>query len=97
MSGGSFNYKYTTFKYDYAGRMLDAELDEMMEDLSKVLRDLEWYTDGDIGEDTYRETILDFKRKWFKRSEADIKKMIEEQFNKTKQELLSTLKYTIDE
>lgn len=97
MSGGSFNYLYARLESYYAGRMLDAELDEMVKDLSAVLHDLEWYTDGDIGEDTYRETVLDFKKKWFNRSEADIKKMIEEQFNKTKQELLLTLKYTIDE
>lgn len=97
MSGGSFNYQYARLENYYASRMLDAELDEMIIDLSKVLHDLEWYTDGDISEDTYRETVLDFKRKWFNRSEADIKKMIEEQFNKTKQELLLTLKYTIDE
>ena len=97
MSGGSFNHKYTTFEYDYAGRMLDAELDEMMIAISKVIHDLESYNHRDISEETYRETVLDFKRKWFERSEADIKKMIEEQFNKTKQELLLTFKYTIDE
>lgn len=97
MSGGSFNYQYARLENYYAGRMLDAELDEMIIDLSKVLHDLEWYTDGDISEEVYRKTVLDFKRKWFNRSEADIEKMIEEQFNKTKQELLLTLKYTIDE
>ena len=97
MSGGSFNYQYARFKDYYAGQMLDAELNEMVKDLSTVLHDLEWYTSGDIREDTYRKTVLDFKRKWFNRTEADIKKMIENQFDKTKQELLLTLKYTMEE
>ena len=30
MSGGSYNYGYSTVEYTYVGEMLDSELNEMM-------------------------------------------------------------------
>lgn len=71
MSGGSFNYSYYTIQNEYCGRMEDAELDEMMDDLVDLLHDLEWWKSGDYGEDTYRETVKKFKDKWFKQSRTE--------------------------
>lgn len=93
MSGGSYNYGYSTVEYTYVGEMKDTELNEMMKDLVQVLHDLEWYVDCDISEETYRETVTKFKSKWFKRRKCDIEKLVNEEFEKKKQELLKELEY----
>ena len=64
MSGGSYNYEYSRVKDEYCERMFDDELNDMMEDLVKVLHDLEWWQSGDCGEDDYRESVKQFKDKW---------------------------------
>lgn len=71
MSGGHFNYTCYTVENEYCGRMEDAELDEMMDDLVDLLHDLEWWKSGDYGEDSYRETVKKFKDKWFKQSRTE--------------------------
>jgi hypothetical protein len=93
MSGGSYNYGYSTVEYTYVGEMKDTELNEMMKDLVQVLHDLEWYVDCDISEETYRETVTKFKSKWFKRRKCDIEALVNEEFEKKKQELLKELEY----
>lgn len=65
MSGGSFDYLFYRVEDSYVGNMNDIDLNEMMKDLIKVLHDLEWYESGDIGEETYKETVNAFKGKWF--------------------------------
>lgn len=64
MSGGSFGYMYNEFKEMYAGEMKDKDLDELVADLSQVLHDLEWWQSSDIGEESYRKTVDEFKKKW---------------------------------
>lgn len=93
MSGGSYNYGYSTVEYTYVGEMKDTELNEMMKDLVQVLHDLEWYVDCDISEETYRETVTKFKSKWFKRRKCDIEELVNEVFENKKQELLKELEY----
>lgn len=93
MSGGSYGYGYSTIEYEYVGRMKDTELNEMMKDLVEVLHDLEWYVDCDISEEQYRETVTKFKSKWFKRRKCDIETLVNEEFEKKKQELLKELEY----
>ena len=93
MSGGSYNYGYSTVEYTYLGEMKDTELNEMMKDLVQVLHDLEWYVDCDISEEQYRETVTKFKSKWFKRRKCDIEALVNEEFEKKKQELLKELEY----
>ncbi|MDB7990528.1 hypothetical protein PND93_02875 [Faecalicoccus pleomorphus] len=93
MSGGSYNYGYSTVEYTYVGEMKDTELNEMMKDLVQVLHDLEWYVDCDISEETYRETVTKFKSKWFKRRKYDIEALVNEVFENKKQELLKELEY----
>ena len=89
----SYNSIYITVKYDLVGYMYDTELDRMMEDLVPVLEDLEMWQEGDIGEEQYRETVTEFKSKWFKRSKCDIEELVNEEFEKKKQELLKELEY----
>ena len=93
MSGGSYNYGYSTVEYTYVGEMQDTELNEMMKDLVEVLHDLEWYVDCDISEEQYRETVTKFKSKWFKRRKCDIEELVNEVFENKKQELLKELEY----
>lgn len=89
----SYNSIYITVKYDLVGYMYDTELDRMMEDLVPVLEDLESWQEGDIGEEEYRETVTEFKSKWFKRRKCDIEELVNEEFEKKKQELLKELEY----
>lgn len=93
MSGGSYNYIFTNIEYDLVGRMYDTELNEMMKDLVEVLHDLEWWISGDIGEERYRESVTKFKSKWFKRRKCDIEELVNEEFEKKKEELLKELEY----
>lgn len=88
-----YNGIYLTVKYDLVGYMYDTELDRMMKDLVPVLEDLEKWQEGDIGEEQYRETVTKFKRKWFKRRKCDIEALVNEEFEKKKQELLKELEY----
>lgn len=90
MSGGSFDY--LCYRIDEcSGKMHDIELDDMMHDLSDVLHDLEWLTDGDISEDQYRETVRRFKDKWFKASKKAryerLKSYVDERMESVKTEL----------
>lgn len=92
MSGGTFNYGYLDLER-YIGKMADSQLNGMIKDLVEVLHDIEWWTDGDIDEEEYRKTVTEFKKKWFKQKDADIKAYIEEQFEQKKEELLKELEY----
>lgn len=97
MSGGSYNYMYCRIEDEYAGRMFDSQLNEMMKDLVKVLHDLEWWQSSDTGEDTYRMAVTEFKKKWFKQTKIDVQKQIESEFEKTKDELMKEFKYLNDD
>ena len=65
MSGGSYDYACFKFHQEYAGNMFDDELDELVEDFYGILHDVEWWQSGDIGEEKYRKTCAEFKKKWF--------------------------------
>lgn len=71
MSGGHFDYEYCTIENTYCGNMEDRELNDMMVDLVKLLKDLEWYMSGDTSSVEYRESVVEFKRKWFKGDRAE--------------------------
>lgn len=88
-----YNSIYLTVKYDLVGYMYDSELNQMMKDLVPVLEDLEKWQESDISEERYRETVTKFKRKWFKRRKCDIEALVNEEFEKKKQELLKELEY----
>ena len=65
MSGGSFDYMFYKVEEAYCGHMEDEELDGMMCDLCKLLKELEWYVSSDTSEEQYRAEIKSFKAKWF--------------------------------
>lgn len=64
MSGGSFNYMYERILDNYYNEMQDCEMNDLIMDLCAVLHDLEWWQSGDYGEDEYRKSVEDFKKKW---------------------------------
>ena len=72
MSGGSYDYKCYTFEDYYVGNMFDEELNELCKDLTKVLRDVEWWQSADISEESYRETVQKFKKKWLRQYNKDL-------------------------
>lgn len=65
MSGGHFNYMYSSIEDMYKGQLLDPDLNEMFKDFINLLHDLEWYESGDTDEEDYFETVSKFKKKWF--------------------------------
>lgn len=70
MSGGSMDYIY--YRVEEAASMCeDAELADLLRDAANVLHDEEWWESGDCSEDTYRESLAEFKAKWFKGDRAD--------------------------
>lgn len=96
MSGGSYNYMYSRINDEYVGRMHDSQLDAMMKDLVDLLHDLEWWMSCDYSEDTYRKSVTEFKKKWFKQTKIDVQKQIESEFERTKNQLLKELDYLKD-
>ena len=97
MSGGSYSYVYCQVENECVGRMFDRQLDEMMKDLVKVLHDLEWWKSSDTGEDTYRRAVTEFKKKWFKQTKIDVRRQIESEFERTKDELMKEFEYLNDD
>lgn len=92
MSGGSYGYKYDIIEEYYVGAMYDAELDEMMKDLVKVLHDVEWWQSCDIGEDSYRKTVKAFKDKWFNADRGErLKLIIDRRISEVRTELLNMI------
>lgn len=97
MSGGSYSYMCYRIEDEYVGRMFDNQLDEMMKDLCKVLHDLEWWRSSDFDEDSYRKTVTEFKKKWFKQTKIDVQRQIESEFELTKNKLLKEFDYLNDD
>ena len=92
MSGGSYSYKYCEVDDYYVGAMYDEELNEMMKDLVKVLHDVEWWKSCDIGEDSYRKTVKEFKDKWFNADRSErLKPIIDRRINEVRTELINMI------
>ena len=64
MSGGAMNYLYHYFE-DASEMVYDAEISDIIKDLSKLLKSQEWYMSGDASESDYKEDLISFKKKWF--------------------------------
>lgn len=64
MSGGSMNY---AFRYldDMADYVEDREIKDLLNDLSSLMHDLEWWQSGDYSSSDYYESLDEFKKKWF--------------------------------
>ena len=91
MSGGSFDYMYRRFEETYAGSMEDIELNQLVVDMAKLLKDLEWYTSGDTCEETYHLAVKVFKDKWLGGSDdrvANVKSLLAEKLTELTREVL---------
>ena len=88
MSGGSHGYIYSQIQEELCGQMYDIELNDLMKDIAKLAHDLEWYDSADIGEESYRKTVAEFKRKWFKAERDDrLKAYIDKAVDKVRSEM----------
>lgn len=64
MSGGSMDYLYCSME-ECTQFIDDKEIRDLWIDLSGLMHDLEWYRDGDISREDYKNSVLGFKNKWF--------------------------------
>ena len=92
MSGGSYDYICYKLEEQCENNMHDAEMNDLIKDLCKVLHDLEWWDSGDISEEAYRKTLSAFKQKWFKDDRAErLKGYIDEQIGVVRSQLYSLI------
>jgi len=87
MSGGSYDYIYYRVREagDYAQ---DAEIKDLLYDLSDLLHDEEWWQSSDSSKNEYLESLKAFKEKWFKSSrEERMKQYVERRIQEVKEEL----------
>ena len=88
---------YSRVEEEYVGKMFDSQLNTMMKDLADLLHDLEWWQSGDYSEEAYREAVKKFKKKWFGQTKIDVQSCIENEIERTKNELLKEFEYLKDE
>jgi len=98
MSGGSYDYIYSRLQDECSERMYDAEMNDLVSDLVKVLHDLEWWQSGDICEKTYRNTLKNFKKKWFGSERQErLKGYIDNQISVVRNELYKLIGEEVEE
>ena len=91
MSGGAFDYKYYAL-YDLASWTGDKEIRMLLNDLATLMKSEEWYKSGDTCYEDWDADRKAFKKKWFKDSREDrLRVLIEEEFQRTKQEMENLL------
>ena len=72
----------------------DKLLSELVFDVLCLLHSYDWYASGDNCEDVYKKDKNYFKRKWLKGVSKDlVTTIVEEEFARTKEELLESLVY----
>jgi len=59
------NYAYARIEEECVGMMGDRELDDLMKDVAKLVHDREWNLSGDTCDETYAQSVREFKQKWF--------------------------------
>ena len=91
MSGGSYDYTCFKIENEYCGKMYDAELDEMMQDIADLTYDLEWWISGDKLEEEYRNKANEFKKKWFGPRDERLIAIVEAKCEELKTELLKMI------
>jgi hypothetical protein len=66
----------------------DRVISEMLWDMMCLLHSYDWYRCGDTCEDTYRDDVAYFKKKWMQTPMEDItRRIVEDTMNDTKAEL----------
>lgn len=71
MSGGHYNYEYSSIRDTYKGELENPLLEDLLEDVVELLRSLEWYKSGDTSQETYHQNIDIFIEKWIKKDLYD--------------------------
>ena len=66
MSGGHYDYLCYRIEDTYEGEMESPILEELMRDICKLLKSLEWYKSGDTSQESYQEDAEAFLDKWTK-------------------------------
>lgn len=89
-SGGSYDYTYEQLDI-YVNNVYDEELDFMIQDLKEVLHDLEWWKSGDTCEEDYRQTLNNFKNKWFGKRDERLKQIITTRCEELEEHLLKVI------
>lgn len=98
MSGGHFNYKDSTLKYEifgydeYSNVFEDREISELVWDIFELIHDFDWYRSGDTSEDDYLKAKDKFKKKWFSNRGIRIRQIVDAAIDETKQELYKTFR-----
>lgn len=101
MSGGHFSYINERVSWEMEGKWEDEELNELFHDLfcadlwdyrdGGLATALDFWLSGDIGEETYREYVAAFKKKWFNRTPKDriefYQNKLQEHCDKLKEEM----------
>lgn len=92
MSGGSMDYFFGRME-EMTPLIPDLEIRALWKDLCTLMHDIEWYTSGDYGDETYRKAVMRFKKKWFNASRSDIlKQALIETFDKILKDTVLTAK-----
>lgn len=101
MSGGHFNYANNTVQWEMDGKWEDEEINELFYDLfcadlwdgrnGGLATALDFWLSSDICEETYREYVAAFKKKWFNRTPEDrvefYQNKLQEHCDKLKEEM----------
>ena len=84
MSGGSYDYMFSEIESTYSGCLDDDDMDNLLIDLCKVLKSLEWWHSADHSEEQYREDIAKFKNKWFGKRDQKLREKMSKEIDKFK-------------
>lgn len=91
MSSGSMNYIYNKV-LEASDLAHDAEIKELLWDLSYLLHEEEWWQSSDKTKDAYLLALSNFKSKWFKEPrEERLKKYVDDSLERTKKDLYSLI------
>lgn len=97
MSGGHFEYKDSSLKYEMFGwtdkpcnALEDRELSELTWDLLDLIHDYDWYKSGDTCKETYLKAKAKFKNKWLSNRGVKVRRIVDEAVTELKSELYET-------
>lgn len=99
MSGGHFNYNDSALKGDIFGysstpwnALEDHEISYLVWDVLDLIHAFDYYKSADTCEETYKESVQEFKQKWFKVPRKErLTEYIAEVFSKARDECLSMI------
>lgn len=102
MSGGYFDYRNQDLGESMHGRWCDREINDLFDDLffngtysprdyGGLALSLDFYLDGDIAEEDYRDDVRRFKNKWFGRTPKQRIKFYQDELKKEYEALAKEL------